>query len=62
MKKTNRLIDFFAVVGPDKQFTINDPDIERGGFINSIHFFHILLNNQIFRKKYHEFRNHQWIF
>lgn len=30
MKKTNRLIDFFAVIGPDKQFTINDPDIERG--------------------------------
>ena len=30
MKKTNRLIDFFAVIGPDNQFSINDTDIEKG--------------------------------
>lgn len=32
MKKTNRLIDFFAVIGPDSQFTVNDPDIEKGNY------------------------------
>lgn len=41
MKKTNRLIDFFAVIGPDSQFTINDPDIDKGRviFCFSLTFF-----------------------
>ena len=45
MKKTNRLIDFFAVIGPDQQFTINDPDIEQGipnFFISFANFSNVL--------------------
>lgn len=30
MKKTNRLVDFFAVIGTDSSFTCNDPEVETG--------------------------------
>ena len=49
MKKTNRLIDFFAVIGPDQQFTINDPEIEQG-IPNSILSQAIFSN--VFREKH----------
>ncbi len=56
MKKTNRLIDFFAVIGPDNQFTINDLELEKG--INSL----FTLLKLHFRKKHHKFGNNKWIF